>query len=498
MSIINTTHKSKGKTQYDADGKRRGGVESVVVVFDRKTKTLVSPGTLMSEGGAPAVSSTSPPPKVPSSSTADDEVEDDGDSVDDVEQQHNDMCEVCNQGGELLCCDTCSLVFHPNCCRPQLATIPKEDEAWSCAYCAVDGTVTHEDVGYSLEEAKAHVEEMKALGVARHFRGVVNKGKKFRAQIQINGKQINLGKFETPLEAARKYDEHARKAFGARAKLNFPNPGELSHFESPDDVPEVVDESVAPPSTDEKTSSKRRRTAANVASSDPEDEEAESEADDAERQRYGNSADHFLFSLDSSGVDGCSALLSSMATDADAAAPHHTRHKHQRRPVSDWPVRDRSRDKPRTQPRDRRDNEAGEKAESSLGTRKRDRQKKGKGSKQGRARSGGSSAVHSSGPGASEPGAVSIEASCSDNNAGDVPCDELIRGGVEISDPLKLVLETTSIINLLRTRPLGECFFFFFSFLFFSFLFVAPSFLTHHEKIGAGGGGVGLGICRTD
>ena len=41
-------------------------------------------------------------------------------------------------------------------------------------------------------------------------------------QIQINGRQLNLGKFTTPMEAAKKYDDEARKAFGERAKLNFP------------------------------------------------------------------------------------------------------------------------------------------------------------------------------------------------------------------------------------------------------------------------------------
>ena len=29
--------------------------------------------------------------------------------------QHNDICEVCGIGGELICCATCNLVFHLNC-----------------------------------------------------------------------------------------------------------------------------------------------------------------------------------------------------------------------------------------------------------------------------------------------------------------------------------------------------------------------------------------------
>ena len=33
----------------------------------------------------------------------------------DVQDQHNDQCEVCSRGGRLLCCDSCNLVYHPKC-----------------------------------------------------------------------------------------------------------------------------------------------------------------------------------------------------------------------------------------------------------------------------------------------------------------------------------------------------------------------------------------------
>lgn len=49
---------------------------------------------------------------------------------------HNEYCHICNDTGKLLCCDTCSLVFHLTCLRPKLSAIPSGD--WSCAYCKAE------------------------------------------------------------------------------------------------------------------------------------------------------------------------------------------------------------------------------------------------------------------------------------------------------------------------------------------------------------------------
>lgn len=49
---------------------------------------------------------------------------------------HNEVCEVCDAGGDLLCCDTCSLTFHVGCLRPKISSIPKGK--WSCAHCILD------------------------------------------------------------------------------------------------------------------------------------------------------------------------------------------------------------------------------------------------------------------------------------------------------------------------------------------------------------------------
>jgi hypothetical protein len=48
----------------------------------------------------------------------------------------NEFCEVCNKEGNLLCCDTCSLVFHLGCLRPKLDVVP--EGSWNCPYCVID------------------------------------------------------------------------------------------------------------------------------------------------------------------------------------------------------------------------------------------------------------------------------------------------------------------------------------------------------------------------
>ncbi|CAG2105775.1 unnamed protein product [Medioppia subpectinata] len=47
--------------------------------------------------------------------------------------KHDDHCRVCHKLGDLLCCETCSAVFHLSCLDPPLIEVPNEE--WICTVC---------------------------------------------------------------------------------------------------------------------------------------------------------------------------------------------------------------------------------------------------------------------------------------------------------------------------------------------------------------------------
>lgn len=65
-------------------------------------------------------------------------------------------------------------------------------------------------------------------GYKRHsrsrYKGVdwANDMKRWRARIRVNGKRIYLGSFKEELDAAKAYDQAAKKHHGAYASVNFP------------------------------------------------------------------------------------------------------------------------------------------------------------------------------------------------------------------------------------------------------------------------------------
>jgi hypothetical protein len=63
---------------------------------------------------------------------------------------------------------------------------------------------------------------------------------RWRAFIKVDRRQIHLGFFDDPVEAAHAYDDAARKYFGKFARLNFPREGERSVNEGRPAQPEVT------------------------------------------------------------------------------------------------------------------------------------------------------------------------------------------------------------------------------------------------------------------
>lgn len=60
---------------------------------------------------------------------------------DDIE--HQDYCEACQQGGEIILCDTCPKAYHLVCLDPELEEAP--EGKWSCPTCEAEGPVEQDD-----------------------------------------------------------------------------------------------------------------------------------------------------------------------------------------------------------------------------------------------------------------------------------------------------------------------------------------------------------------
>lgn len=52
---------------------------------------------------------------------------------DGYETDHQDYCEVCQQGGEIILCDTCPRAYHMVCLDPDMEKAP--EGKWSCPHC---------------------------------------------------------------------------------------------------------------------------------------------------------------------------------------------------------------------------------------------------------------------------------------------------------------------------------------------------------------------------
>ncbi|XP_047188871.1 chromodomain-helicase-DNA-binding protein 5 isoform X3 [Scophthalmus maximus] len=75
---------------------------------------------------------------------------------DGYETDHQDYCEVCQQGGEIILCDTCPRAYHLVCLDPELEKAP--EGKWSCPHCEKEG-IQWEAKDEEEEEEEAAGEE---------------------------------------------------------------------------------------------------------------------------------------------------------------------------------------------------------------------------------------------------------------------------------------------------------------------------------------------------
>ncbi|CAB3405088.1 unnamed protein product [Caenorhabditis bovis] len=59
------------------------------------------------------------------------------------DEEHQDHCEVCKQGGEIVLCDTCPRAYHTVCIDENMEQPPEGD--WSCPHCEEHGPPTHKE-----------------------------------------------------------------------------------------------------------------------------------------------------------------------------------------------------------------------------------------------------------------------------------------------------------------------------------------------------------------
>uniref|UniRef100_A0A0R3XBN0 PHD-type domain-containing protein n=1 Tax=Hydatigena taeniaeformis TaxID=6205 RepID=A0A0R3XBN0_HYDTA len=64
---------------------------------------------------------------------------------DGYETDHQDYCDVCQQGGNIMLCDTCPRAYHLVCLDPELEEVP--EGVWSCPHCEKQGiTAAHRSI----------------------------------------------------------------------------------------------------------------------------------------------------------------------------------------------------------------------------------------------------------------------------------------------------------------------------------------------------------------
>ncbi|KAM8880253.1 nucleosome-remodeling factor subunit BPTF-like isoform 8-T9 [Spinachia spinachia] len=80
---------------------------------------------------------------------------------------YDDHCRVCHRLGDLLCCETCSAVYHLECVKPPLQEVP-EDE-WQCEVCVAHKVPGVADCIPEAQRSKPFIRQL-PVGFDRHQR----------------------------------------------------------------------------------------------------------------------------------------------------------------------------------------------------------------------------------------------------------------------------------------------------------------------------------------
>ncbi|XP_073800557.1 nucleosome-remodeling factor subunit BPTF isoform X13 [Danio rerio] len=81
--------------------------------------------------------------------------------------QYDDHCRVCHRLGDLLCCETCSAVYHLECVKPPLEEVP-EDE-WQCEICVAHKVPGVTDCLTEFQKSRPYIRQ-EPIGFDRHQR----------------------------------------------------------------------------------------------------------------------------------------------------------------------------------------------------------------------------------------------------------------------------------------------------------------------------------------
>ncbi|KAF7256300.1 hypothetical protein EG68_06473 [Paragonimus skrjabini miyazakii] len=80
------------------------------------------------------------------------------------ETDHQDYCEVCQQGGEIMLCDTCPRAYHLVCLDPELEEAPEGN--WSCPHCEKEGVTVNNAMETKSLESKGGDKGGKPVAIA--------------------------------------------------------------------------------------------------------------------------------------------------------------------------------------------------------------------------------------------------------------------------------------------------------------------------------------------